>query len=69
MAANHPQLGAALSNIAELNRVYLEHQRESLREAEAGSRGSEKSAKNPKKHARYPANAKSTVTRCIAVPL
>ena len=49
MAANHPQLGAALSNIAELNRVYLEHQRESLREAEAGSRGSEKSAKNPKK--------------------
>ena len=49
MAANHPQLGSALSNIAELNRVYLEHQRESLREAEAGSRGSEKSAKNPKK--------------------
>ena len=45
MAANHPQLGSALSNIAELNRVYLEHQRESLREAEAGSRGSEKSAK------------------------
>ena len=34
MAANHPQLGAALSNIAELNRIYLEHQRESLRAAD-----------------------------------
>ena len=50
MAANHPQLGAALSNIAELNRVYLEHQRESLREAEVGSRGGEK--KDAKKRAR-----------------
>ena len=49
MAANHPQLGAALNNIAELNRVYQEHQRESLREAEVGSRGVEKSAKDAKK--------------------
>ena len=37
-AANHPQLGAALSNVAELNRVYLETLREALREQEAEAR-------------------------------
>ena len=42
------QLGSAPSPLAELNPVYLEHQREPLREAEAGSRTLEKSAKNPK---------------------
>ena len=36
MAANHPQLGAALSNVADLNRIYREHQRESAALAEAG---------------------------------
>ena len=48
MAANHPQLGAALSNVAELNRVYLEHQREALREQEAEARRSSKSSRDPK---------------------
>ena len=52
MAANHPQLGAALSNVAELNRVYLEHQRESLREVDVGSRAGEKIAKHAKKRTR-----------------
>ena len=48
MAANHPQLGAALSNVAELNRVYLEHQREALREQEAEARRARKSSRDPK---------------------
>ena len=39
MAANHPQLGAALSNVADLNRIYREHQRESAALAEAARRG------------------------------
>ena len=42
MAANHPQLGTALANIAELNKVYLEHQRESLREAAGDARRASK---------------------------
>ena len=38
MAANHPQMSTALKNIADLNAVYLQHQRESLKAAEEDTR-------------------------------
>lgn len=60
MTANHPQLGSALSNIAELNRVYLEHQRETLRVAEAAEtrEGGSRNGNGAKKRKRDKKKAK-----------
>jgi len=54
MAANHPQMSTALKNIADLNAVYLQHQRESLKAAEdetrrEKARSSKKSSKKSRK--------------------
>ena len=49
MAANHPQMSAALKNIADLNAVYLAHQRESLKAAEDDARRASRSSKKSKK--------------------
>ena len=54
MAANHPQMSTALKNIADLNAVYLQHQRESLKAAEEDTRrekarSSKKSSKKSRK--------------------
>ena len=49
MAANHPQMSAALKNIADLNAVYLAHQRESLKAAEDDARRASRSSKWKKK--------------------
>jgi hypothetical protein len=36
--ANHPQCTTALTNVADLNKIYLEHQREAAREVEGKER-------------------------------
>jgi hypothetical protein len=48
MAANHPQMSTALKNIADLNAVYLQHQRESLKAAEDETRREEKARSSKK---------------------
>lgn len=50
--ANHPQLGTALSNVAELNNIYLLHQREALREAEEEERAAATAAKRASKESK-----------------
>jgi len=42
MAGNHPQLATALVGVGDLNRIYLEHQREAAAEAEAVERSAAK---------------------------
>jgi hypothetical protein len=62
MAGNHPQLGTALSNVAELNKIYLEHQREALREADdrerAAARAIRRASKDSKKASKDSKKAK-----------
>ena len=55
---NHPQLGAALSNVADLNRIYLAHQRETARQAEEEDRAAAAAARRASKEAKRSKPAK-----------
>ena len=64
MAANHPQMSTALKNIADLNAVYLQHQRESLKAAEDETRREKaKSSKKSSKKSRKDSKRKDKKSR------